>query len=49
MADLAFIFHWRLEDMNNLTLNELEKWHQLAVERLKAFSPLPVVMVEPRR
>lgn len=33
MADLAFINHWRFEDMEAMPLEELRRFHRLAVER----------------
>jgi hypothetical protein len=33
MANLAAVFHWPPETMNPMPLEELMRWHALAVER----------------
>lgn len=33
MADLAAIFHWRPADMDQMDLDELMRWHALALAR----------------
>ncbi|APX77297.1 GpE family phage tail protein [Achromobacter insolitus] len=30
MADLALVFHWKLEDMDRLSLHELGAWRERA-------------------
>lgn len=34
-ADLGWILHWPLADIDRLTLPELGRFHALAIERLK--------------
>lgn len=34
-ADLGWILHWPLSDVERLTLSELKRYHALAAERLK--------------
>ncbi|MEW4466294.1 GpE family phage tail protein [Parasphingorhabdus sp. JC815] len=33
MADIAAIFHWPLSDLQEMSLNELMMWRELAVGR----------------
>jgi hypothetical protein len=33
MANVAAVFHWTPETMNPMPLEELARWHALAVER----------------
>ncbi|HEY9092045.1 GpE family phage tail protein [Parasphingorhabdus sp.] len=33
MADIAAIFHWPLSDLQEMSLNELNMWRELAVGR----------------
>jgi hypothetical protein len=33
MADVAFVFHWRPQDMNALSLAELMDWREAARKR----------------
>jgi hypothetical protein len=35
IADLAFIFHWTPEVIENLEYHELTTWHELACERMR--------------
>jgi hypothetical protein len=35
MADLAFIFHWSLRDMEEIDLEELKIYHALAQKRFE--------------
>ena len=35
MADIALVFHWGPEALKAMSLRELMRWHQLAVERMK--------------
>ena len=35
MADLAIVFRWGPQDMNPMPLDELMRWHALAVERTR--------------
>lgn len=32
-ADIAMVFHWSLESIENICTSELLKWHDLARER----------------
>ena len=32
-ADLAAVFHWSLSDIEDLELEDIPKWHKLALER----------------
>jgi hypothetical protein len=34
-ADLATVFHWPLDQLENLYLHELDHWHKLAEERFR--------------
>lgn len=36
MADIAVVFHWPPSEMDVMSLEELMRWHELAVERFKA-------------
>jgi hypothetical protein len=36
MADIAFIFHWPLSEMDAMALEELSDWWRLAADRWKA-------------
>lgn len=33
MADIAAIFHWPLDSMERMTLNELASWRERAAKR----------------
>ena len=33
IADLAWVFHWRLEDVERMPIGKLRAYHALAVER----------------
>ncbi len=35
-ADLAMVFHFSLDTIDSLLVSELEVWHGLARERMKA-------------
>ncbi|MFK7827945.1 MAG: GpE family phage tail protein [Oligoflexales bacterium] len=34
-ADLALVFHWSPESIENIEICELAKWHELAKKRLE--------------
>lgn len=34
-ADIATVFHWSPDQMENLYVHEFDHWHKLAEERLK--------------
>ena len=36
IADLGWILHWSLADIERLTIPELGRYHALAIERAKA-------------
>lgn len=36
MADIAAAFHWSIDDMSALPLDELIAWQERAIDRLKA-------------
>ncbi|MEO1720984.1 MAG: GpE family phage tail protein [Pseudomonadota bacterium] len=36
IADIAFILHWPLSELDDLTIGELRHWHALAEERYQA-------------
>lgn len=38
MADLAAIFHWPPATMDALSLPDLMRWHEQAVDRFKAMN-----------
>lgn len=33
IATIAFIFHWPLSELDRMPLEEVARWHDLAVER----------------
>ncbi len=33
MADLAMVFHWSPRDMDQMSVEELARWHELARAR----------------
>ncbi|MBT0887556.1 GpE family phage tail protein [Acinetobacter towneri] len=33
MANIAVVFHWPPQTYEHMSLTELSKWHQLAIER----------------
>jgi hypothetical protein len=33
MANIAIVFHWSPREMREMTIDELEYWHKLALER----------------
>lgn len=35
MADIAAVFHWRLQDMEAMELPELMEWQERAIDRFK--------------
>lgn len=35
MADIAFVFHWGLRDMDPMSLEELARWWAKAVARAR--------------
>ena len=39
MGDLAAIFHWPLDQLLALPLDQLVKWHGIALDRWKAMNP----------
>lgn len=39
MGDLAAIFHWGPDVMNPMSLDELLKWHRLAIDRWNRMNP----------
>jgi hypothetical protein len=39
MADLAFLFHWPVSEMDAMPVAELMAWHRRALARLKATLP----------
>lgn len=30
MADLAYVFHWSLSELDEMTIDELQAWHDQA-------------------
>ncbi len=45
MADIAFIFHWQLSELEAMTIADLALWHAKARARLEAVrgkhAPIP--------
>lgn len=35
MGDIAAIFHWGPEVLNSMSLEEIVKWHRIALDRWK--------------
>jgi len=35
MANIAIVFHWQLNELKNIPIEELEMWNEIAVERGK--------------